>query len=86
MRISLAVALRELRKYQKTTELLLRKEPFARLVLEIAQNLSGNELPMNEKGWTRDALIAVQESAEAFLIVHFESMISVRTSFEHILI
>ena len=32
------VALREIRKYQKSTELLLRKAPFQRLVREIAQN------------------------------------------------
>ena len=31
------VALREIRRYQKSTELLLRKKPFARLVREIAQ-------------------------------------------------
>jgi hypothetical protein len=30
------VALREIRRYQKSTELLLRKLPFARLVREIA--------------------------------------------------
>ena len=32
------VALREIRRYQKTTELLLRKMPFQRLVREIAQD------------------------------------------------
>ena len=31
------VALREIRKYQKSTELLIRKLPFQRLVREIAQ-------------------------------------------------
>lgn len=31
------VALREIRRYQKTTELLIRKLPFQRLVREIAQ-------------------------------------------------
>src|SRR3954469_11808993 len=34
------VALREIRKYQKSTELLLRKLPFQRLVREIAQGMS----------------------------------------------
>ena len=33
------VALREIRRHQKSTELLLRKLPFQRLVKEIAQNL-----------------------------------------------
>ena len=32
------VALREIRRYQKTTELLIRKMPFQRLVREIAQD------------------------------------------------
>jgi len=35
------VALREIRKYQKSTELLIRKLPFQRLVREIAQDLYG---------------------------------------------
>ena len=32
------VALREIRRYQKSTELLIRKLPFQRLVCEIAQD------------------------------------------------
>ena len=32
------VALREIRRYQKSTELLIRKLPFQRLVREIAQD------------------------------------------------
>lgn len=32
------VALREIRKYQKSTDLLIRKLPFQRLVREIAQD------------------------------------------------
>ncbi|MBA0871045.1 hypothetical protein Goshw_020603, partial [Gossypium schwendimanii] len=32
------VALREIQKYQKSTELLIRKLPFQRLVREIAQD------------------------------------------------
>ena len=34
------VALREIRKYQKSTELLIRKLPFQRLVREIAQDFT----------------------------------------------
>ena len=37
------VALREIRKYQKSTELLLRKGPFQRLVREIAGEQEGGE-------------------------------------------
>ncbi|KAH9957550.1 histone-fold-containing protein [Lactifluus volemus] len=41
------VALREIRRYQKSTELLIRKLPFQRLVREIAQDfkVSGGLLP-----------------------------------------
>ena len=35
------VALREIRRYQKSTELLIRRLPFQRLVWEIAQDLKG---------------------------------------------
>ncbi len=35
------VALREIRRYQKSTELLIRKAPFARLVREILQKVEG---------------------------------------------
>ena len=37
------VALREIRKYQKSTDLLLRKLPFQRLVREIAQGTAHND-------------------------------------------
>ena len=36
------VALREVRKFQKSTELLIRKLPFQRLVKEISQNYRDN--------------------------------------------
>ena len=38
------VALREIRKYQRSTELLLRKLPFQRLVREIAQTFKSEPL------------------------------------------
>lgn len=37
------VALREIRRYQKSTELLIRKLPFQRLVREIAQDFKVSE-------------------------------------------
>jgi histone H3 len=37
------VALHEIRRFQKTTELLIRKAPFQRLVREIAQKISKNK-------------------------------------------
>ncbi|KAI9230161.1 MAG: putative histone H3 protein [Piptocephalis tieghemiana] len=65
------VALREIRKYQKSTDLLLRKLPFARLVREIA-----NEWTAYRRGpslrWQSHALLALQEAAEAYLVHLFE--------------
>ncbi len=53
------MALREIRKYQKSTELLIRKAPFARLVREIAEKY--NSVPIEgEKRWEAEALLALQ--------------------------
>lgn len=60
------VALREIRKFQKTTELLIRKLPFQRLVREIAQDIKAD---LRFQG---SALEALQEAAEAYLISVFE--------------
>mmetsp|Transcript_2097 Transcript_2097/g.5814 ORF Transcript_2097/g.5814 Transcript_2097/m.5814 type:complete len:150 (-) Transcript_2097:213-662(-) len=60
-------ALKEIRKYQKSTDLLLRKLPFARLVREI-----GNMVAPEPFRWTAEALLALQEATEAFLVGLFE--------------
>ena len=60
------VALREIRRYQKSTELLLRKLPFQRLVREIAKEFM-SDLRMNSH-----ALTALQEASEAYLTSVFE--------------
>lgn len=60
------VALREIRKYQKTTELLIRKLPFQRLVREISQDL------FSEHRWQSHAIAALHEAAEAYLVSLFE--------------
>ncbi|KAE8666791.1 histone H3.3 [Hibiscus syriacus] len=44
------VALREIRKYQKSTELLIRKLPFQRLVREIAQDFKVNNIGIEIRG------------------------------------
>ncbi|XP_057676231.1 histone H3-like centromeric protein A [Corythoichthys intestinalis] len=59
-------ALMEIRKYQKSTELLLRKAPFSRLVREVCQTINRSELR-----WQVFALMALQEAAEAFLVMLF---------------
>src|SRR5210317_2386771 len=60
------IALREIRKYQKSTELLLRKMPFQRLVREIATNYK------NDLRFQSTAVLALQEAAEAYLTSLFE--------------
>ena len=60
------VALREIRKYQKSTELLIRKAPFQRLVKEIAIDFK-SDLQMQST-----ALLALQEASEAYLVRLFE--------------
>jgi histone H3 len=60
------VALREIRKYQKSTELLIRKLPFQRLVREIAQDYKV------DLKFQSAAILALQESAEAYLVGLFE--------------
>jgi histone H3 len=60
------VALREIRKYQKSTELLIRKLPFQRLVREIAQDYK------TDLRFQSSAVLALQEAAEAYLVGLFE--------------
>ena len=62
------VALREIRKYQKSTELLLRKGPFNRLVREILTS----DLGKYGLRWQQNAIIALQEAAEAYMVRLFE--------------
>lgn len=60
------VALREIRRYQKSTELLLRKLPFQRLVREISQEFK------TDLRFQSSAVMALQEAAEAYLVGIFE--------------
>ncbi len=59
-------ALTEIRHYQKSMALLIRKLPFGRLVREIIQQIS------TELRVTSDALESLQEAAEAYLVRVFE--------------
>ena len=60
------VALREIRRYQKSTELLIRKMPFNRLVREIAQDFK------TDLRFQSSAIGALQEASEAYLVGLFE--------------
>lgn len=56
----------EIRRYQKSTELLIRKAPFSRLVREVCQSFSRENLR-----WNVYAMVALQEATEAFLVMLF---------------
>ncbi|KAF8492895.1 histone-fold-containing protein [Gautieria morchelliformis] len=69
------LALREIRKYQKSTDLLLRKLPFSRVVREVALDMITDE-GHYEDGlglrWQSSAILALQEATEAYLVHLFE--------------
>ena len=60
------VALREIRRYQKSTDLLIRKAPFQRLVREIAQDF------MEDCRFQSTSVLALQEAAEHYHVGLFE--------------
>ncbi|ORX54281.1 histone-fold-containing protein [Piromyces finnis] len=63
-----SLALKEIRRYQRSTELLIRKLPFARLVREIATDvLRRGPYHMEEVRWNSSAILALQEAAECYL-------------------
>uniref|UniRef100_A0A8C8UE62 Core Histone H2A/H2B/H3 domain-containing protein n=1 Tax=Peromyscus maniculatus bairdii TaxID=230844 RepID=A0A8C8UE62_PERMB len=62
------VALREIRRYQKSTELLIRQLPFQRLVREIAQDFK------TDLRYQSAAIGALQEASEAYLVGLFEDI------------
>ena len=59
-------ALNEIRKYQRSTELLLRKAPFNRLVREIAQGFK------TDIRFGGDSITALMEGAEYYLVQKFQ--------------
>ena len=60
------VALREIRRYQKSTNLLMRKVPFQRVVREVAYEVKPN------LRFQADALKALQEACEMHMVDLFE--------------
>lgn len=61
-----SVALREIRRYQKSTELLIRKLPFQRLVKEIAQSMHPG------LRFQASAVSALHEASESYLVGLFQ--------------
>lgn len=56
------VALREIRRFQKSTELLIRKLPFQRLTREVAEDYKF------DLRFQSSAVLAMQEASEAYLV------------------
>ncbi len=65
------IALREIRRYQQSTDLLILKLPFARLVREIALDVLPARAAQDLR-WQSQAIQALQEASEAFLVHLFE--------------
>ncbi|EGD77354.1 histone [Salpingoeca rosetta] len=59
-------ALREIREYQRSTDLLLLKRPFQRLCREIAQDMK------SDCRFRVDALLALQEATESYVVGLFQ--------------
>jgi histone H3/H4 len=68
----IAKALQEIKRYQKSTQLLIPKAPFTRLVKEIMVDVGAQGFRIQPM-----ALEALQESAEALLVAEFESKLFV---------
>ena len=64
--LNLTISLREIHRYLKSTELLIRKLPFQRLVREFAQDFKTDLL------FQSSAVMALQEASEAHLVGVFE--------------
>jgi len=62
------VALREIRKYQQSTDLLIPRTPFRRVVREIAYGISNS----SSYRFQATAIAALQEAAEGHLVRLFE--------------
>lgn len=79
------VALREIRRYQKGTAPVLPRAPFFRLMREIQRALNPAYLPYGatEFNWKKEAVDAMQESAEAYLIELFSDSVRVAVDSGH---
>ena len=62
------IALKEIRRYQKSTDMLIHKKPFQRLVREVAQDFK------SDLQFQSHAIMALQEASEAYLVSLFENV------------
>ena len=72
------VALREKRRYQKSTECLIKRSPFQKLIREISQEYrvcpNGPGTPSIQVRFQSTAIAALQEAAENFIVGLFEDV------------
>jgi len=68
-------ALKEIRKYQKSHNLLIPFHPFSRLVREVAQSTASTMAGIQDLRFQSGALLALQEAAEAYLVTLFEDTV-----------
>ena len=79
------VALREIRRYHKSTECLIKKSPFQKLIQELSQEYcicpQGPGTPSMQERFQSTAIAALQEAAENFIVGLFEdvSLLAVHT-------
>ena len=68
------VALREIRKYQRSTDLILRTRPFQRLVRERGERMRRERLPSLTMGvwYKRETLEVLKELTEAWMVTVLE--------------
>ena len=72
------VALREMRRYQKSTKWLIKRSPFQKLIREISQEYrvcpEGPGRPSIQLRFQSTAIAALQEAAENFIVSLFEDV------------
>ncbi|WKY12079.1 hypothetical protein Q1695_003558 [Nippostrongylus brasiliensis] len=65
-------ALREIRHFQRTTNLVVPRMSFQRVVRDIANKITADRNIKEEYRWQANALLALQEAAEVYLTCLFE--------------
>ena len=72
------VVAREIRRYQKSTECLIKRSPFQKLIREISQEYrvcpQGPGTPSIQVRFQSTAIAALQEAAENFIVGLFEDV------------
>ena len=66
------VALREIHRYQKSTNLMIPKMPYVKLLREITQDQCKQPKDGNDYRWQGAAILATQTAAEDYLTVQLE--------------